>query len=86
MNIDDKVIAVIGLGYVGLPLATEFGRVREVIGYDISAERINDLRAGVDRTRERTCGAYVGAVSAIYERNPRPERCKYLYCHGSDTD
>ena len=52
MNIDDKVIAVIGLGYVGLPLATEFGLEREVIGYDISAERINDLRAGVDRTRE----------------------------------
>ena len=65
MNIDDKVIAVIGLGYVGLPLAVEFGRVREVIGYDISAERINELRAGVDRTRELEP---VELVSAQYLR------------------
>lgn len=65
MNIDDKVIAVIGLGYVGLPLAMEFGRVREVIGYDISAERINELRAGVDRTRELEP---VELVSAQYLR------------------
>ena len=49
---EEKIIAVIGLGYVGLPLAVEFGRVREVIGYDISAERIRELRAGHDRTRE----------------------------------
>ena len=49
---EEKIIAVIGLGYVGLPLAAEFGRVREVIGYDISDERISELRAGHDRTRE----------------------------------
>ena len=49
---EEKIIAVIGLGYVGLPLAVEFGRVREVIGYDITAERIRELRAGHDRTRE----------------------------------
>jgi len=52
MASEEKIIAVIGLGYVGLPLAAEFGRVREVIGYDISDERISELRAGHDRTRE----------------------------------
>ncbi len=47
-------IAVIGLGYVGLPLAAEFGKHRAVIGFDISAERIAELSAGRDRTGELT--------------------------------
>jgi len=49
---DDGVIAVIGLGYVGLPLAAEFGKRRPVIGFDINASRITELRAGRDHTRE----------------------------------
>ncbi len=55
MNISDKKIAVIGLGYVGLPLAVEFGKVRSVLGFDINPKRVDDLRAGVDHTLE--CGA-----------------------------
>ncbi|WP_434618901.1 Vi polysaccharide biosynthesis UDP-N-acetylglucosamine C-6 dehydrogenase TviB [Tabrizicola sp. M-4] len=45
-------IAIIGLGYVGLPLAVEFAKRRPVIGFDINAGRIADLRDGRDRTRE----------------------------------
>ncbi|WP_170418531.1 Vi polysaccharide biosynthesis UDP-N-acetylglucosamine C-6 dehydrogenase TviB [Ruegeria atlantica] len=45
-------IAVIGLGYVGLPLAVEFGKHRPVIGFDINARRIDALRAGHDSTLE----------------------------------
>lgn len=45
-------IAVIGLGYVGLPLAVEFGKVREVIGFDINKKRIDALRRGDDATLE----------------------------------
>lgn len=45
-------IAVIGLGYVGLPLAVEFGKTRPVTGFDISAPRIAELSAGRDSTRE----------------------------------
>lgn len=45
-------IAIIGLGYVGLPLAVEFARTRPVLGFDIDAARIAELRAGEDRTRE----------------------------------
>jgi UDP-N-acetyl-D-galactosamine dehydrogenase len=52
MNLDAETIAVIGLGYVGLPLAVAFGRKRPVIGFDISASRIDELKAGRDRTRE----------------------------------
>lgn len=45
-------IAVIGLGYVGLPLAVEFGKQRSVVGFDIRPERIAALRAGIDHTLE----------------------------------
>lgn len=47
-----KNIAVIGLGYVGLPLAAAFGEKRPVVGFDINAKRIADLKQGVDFTRE----------------------------------
>lgn len=47
-----KKIAVIGLGYVGLPLAVEFGKLRDVVGFDINAQRISELRRGEDRTCE----------------------------------
>ena len=47
-------IAIIGLGYVGLPLAVEFARHFEVTGFDISTSRITRLRAGEDDTREVT--------------------------------
>ena len=47
-----KTIAVIGLGYVGLPLAVEFGKLHRVIGFDINASRIDALRLGHDATLE----------------------------------
>ena len=45
-------LAIIGLGYVGLPLAVEFGKKRPVTGFDINARRIKELRAGMDHTLE----------------------------------
>lgn len=45
-------LAIIGLGYVGLPLAVEFGKQRQTIGFDIDAARIEELNQGHDRTRE----------------------------------
>lgn len=49
-----RKVAVVGLGYVGLPLAVAFGKDRPVIGYDIDVRRIEELERGVDRTREVT--------------------------------
>lgn len=49
---ENATIAVIGLGYVGLPLAIEFGKIRKVIGFDINSGRVAELCDGVDRTRE----------------------------------
>ncbi|UOK72797.1 Vi polysaccharide biosynthesis UDP-N-acetylglucosamine C-6 dehydrogenase TviB [Ancylobacter polymorphus] len=48
------ILAVIGLGYVGLPLAVEFGKVRPVVGFDINQGRIAELAVGHDRTLEVT--------------------------------
>ena len=48
----DKTIAIIGMGYVGLPLAIEFSKKFNVIGFDISSERISSLLEGVDSTNE----------------------------------
>ena len=52
MQKEQLTIAVIGLGYVGLPLAVEFGKKRNVIGFDINQNRINELQSGHDSTLE----------------------------------
>ena len=52
MHQKDLRLAVIGLGYVGLPLAMEFAKNREVIGFDINEERIQNLQNGIDSTLE----------------------------------
>ncbi|MGP4715570.1 Vi polysaccharide biosynthesis UDP-N-acetylglucosamine C-6 dehydrogenase TviB [Psychrobacter sp. T6-6] len=52
LNINNIKIAVIGLGYVGLPLAVEFGKYHSVTGFDINAERISALNTGIDHTLE----------------------------------
>ena len=48
----EKNIAILGLGYVGLPLAVELSNTYKVIGFDVDINRINELRKGVDKTLE----------------------------------
>ncbi len=55
MNDLDRKISVIGLGYVGLPVAVAFGKKHEVIGFDVSAKRIKELKVDTDLTREVEC-------------------------------
>ena len=52
MNIKKLRVAIIGLGYVGLPLSIEFGKVRNTIGFDLNKKRIEDLKSGIDKTLE----------------------------------
>ena len=52
MSDSQQVISVIGLGYVGLPLAVEFGKYRKVVGFDVNSRRIDDLKNNYDFTRE----------------------------------
>ena len=51
-NLESTKIAIVGLGYVGLPLAVEFGKHYDTVGFDINATRIDELRAGHDNTLE----------------------------------
>lgn len=59
--LEDTRLAVVGLGYVGLPLAVAFGQKMKVIGYDINSERISELKSGTDRTLEVSDDALAAA-------------------------
>ena len=54
MNVEGLEIGIIGLGYVGLPLALEFGKKFNVVGFDLNRQRIKELKNGFDRTKECT--------------------------------
>lgn len=69
MNLHEKQIAIIGLGYVGLPLAIEFGKKYKVLGFDINKERIEELNSGKDRTNEADLEGLSFAMSLIKDNN-----------------
>ena len=70
MRIQDVKLAVVGLGYVGLPLAVEFGKKRPVIGFDINARRIEALRQGHDHTLEVDDAELAEARHLSYSADP----------------
>ena len=69
MHIENRKIAVIGLGYVGLPLAVEFGKVIETIGFDINTLRIQELKNGKDSTLETEPYELKAATKLSYTTN-----------------
>ena len=66
---NNKKIAVIGLGYVGLPLAVEFSKKREVIGLDVNKQRIDELKMGIDITGELSKQELIGGLNISYTNN-----------------
>jgi len=64
-----RTISVIGLGYVGLPVAVAFGKQRQSIGFDINSRRIAELQRGLDRSLEVT-GAELAASDIFYTSDP----------------
>jgi UDP-N-acetyl-D-galactosamine dehydrogenase len=52
----EDTVVVVGLGYVGIPLAVEFGKKRRTIGFDINKKRVEELQAGLDKTMEVSAG------------------------------
>lgn len=69
MDIGEARIGVIGLGYVGLPLAVAFGRKFSVVGFDIDKSRITQLHAGQDRTLEVSTDELKGATKLTFSHN-----------------
>lgn len=70
MNLNNAEIAVIGLGYVGLPLAVEFGKHRKVLGFDINVARITELQSGHDSTLEVNAEELATARQLSFSSNP----------------
>jgi UDP-N-acetyl-D-galactosamine dehydrogenase len=70
ISLPDISLAIIGLGYVGLPLAVEFGRNHPVVGFDINQRRIVELKAGNDFTQETTPEELAAAKLLTYTTNP----------------
>ncbi len=71
MNLSEVKIAVIGLGYVGLPLALEFAKKRSVIGFDISDQRVKQLSNGIDETLEVTEEEIVSTKNIHFSSNEK---------------
>lgn len=63
-------LAIVGLGYVGLPLAIEFGKIMDVVGFDINHARVDDLKAGKDSTLEVDPEELELAVNLSYTYEP----------------
>lgn len=70
----DLKLGIIGLGYVGLPLAVEFAKTRAVIGFDIDTERITQLQSGVDATLEVSTEEIVAAQQLRFTTDPEDIR------------
>lgn len=79
MSHSDSVLAVIGLGYVGLPLAVEFGKRQPVIGFDVKAERIAALHAGHDHTLEVTPTELAEARQLTFTSDPEALRAATVF-------
>jgi len=67
-------IGVIGLGYVGLPLAVEFGKILDVVGFDINPTRIEELKSGIDRTLETDRDELASASRLSFSSDPEDLR------------
>jgi UDP-N-acetyl-D-galactosamine dehydrogenase len=79
MNLNNANIAIIGLGYVGLPLAVEFGKKRKVLGFDINAARIEELQSGQDHTLECSPEELKSALHLQYSHRAEDLRAAQVY-------
>lgn len=76
---DDTRIAIIGLGYVGLPLAVEFGSKFPTVGFDINQRRVQELNDGIDHTLETDADELRAAVHLRYTTDPEDLRKANVY-------
>ena len=76
---EQNTIAVIGLGYVGLPLAVEFGKKYNTIGFDISNNRVEELKRGFDRTKEVETNSLIEATKLFLAADEKEIKGKDFY-------
>ena len=78
-NLNDAKIAIIGLGYVGLPLAVEFGKKYQTIGFDINQVRISELNRGTDSTLEVSDKELAETINLSYSNQPDELKSANVY-------
>ena len=78
-NLNDAKIAIIGLGYVGLPLAVEFGKKYQTIGFDINQVRISELNRGTDSTLEVSDKELAETINLSYSNQPEELKSANVY-------
>lgn len=76
---ESKKLAIIGLGYVGLPLAVEFGKNYSTLGFDVNQTRISELKSGIDRTLEVNENELKLAKQLSYTSNPAELRDAQIF-------
>ena len=81
----EKVISVIGLGYVGLPLALEFARKYKVIGFDINEDRVEMMKNSIDPSNELGSSAFEG-TDILFTANPADLKKAHFHIIGVPTD
>ena len=86
MDMKKATIAVIGLGYVGLPLAVEFGNKRKVIGFDINDSRISELNSGIDSTLEVEPELLAEATRLSFTSDTKSLKEASIYIAGSTPE
>jgi UDP-N-acetyl-D-galactosamine dehydrogenase len=78
-HIENTTIAIIGLGYVGLPLAVEFGKKYKTLGFDINQKRISELQSGIDITQEISPTEFKEALHLSYSSDRNTLKAANVY-------
>ena len=78
-HVENTRIAIIGLGYVGLPLAVEFGKKYTTLGFDINQKRISELQSGVDITQEVSPTEFKEALYLSYSSDRNDLKTANVY-------
>ena len=78
-------IAIVGLGYVGLPLAIEFGKYYTTIGYDISAEKVNKLNKKIDISGQLKKDDFLKSKNLTFTSSQKNKNCRFYYCCSTYT-
>jgi UDP-N-acetyl-D-glucosamine/UDP-N-acetyl-D-galactosamine dehydrogenase len=77
--LNKQKISIIGLGYVGLPLAVEFGKKYSTVGFDIDESRIEELDKGIDRTNEKNKNEINESLNLVFSSDPKKIKSSNIY-------
>ena len=78
-------ISIMGMGYVGLPLALEFSKYYNVNGFDLNLERIIDLKHGIDKNLQFKKKEILKKKNNLFKQTNNPQGYRYFYCNCANS-